>query len=94
MEKPFLQVSGNDNENVVTRVYTNHTKTVYKVFFRDMKHFGFSDMKFLLPAKSMVGNLPAEVLHQNLCRCHLELFDAFLKRKKLRQSLRAMTQLL
>ena len=82
MEKPFLQVSGKDNENVVTRVYTNHTKTVYKVFFRDMKHFGFSDMKFLLPAKSMVGKLPAEVLHQNLCRCHLELFDAFLKRKK------------
>ncbi len=82
MPKPFLQVSGKDNENVVTRVYTNHTKTVYKVLFRDMKHFGFSDMKFLLPVKSMVGKLPAQVFHENLCRCHLEFFNAFLKKTK------------
>ena len=82
MTKSFLQVSGKDNENVVTRVYTNHTKTVYKVLFRDMKHFGFSDMKFLLPAKSMAGKLPAQELHENLCRCHLEFFDAFLKKTK------------
>ena len=55
---------------------------MYKVLFRDMKHFGFSDMKFLLPAKSMVGKLPAQELHENLCRCHLEFFDAFLKKTK------------
>jgi hypothetical protein len=47
-----------------------------------MKHFGFSDMKFLLPVKSMVGKLPAQVFHENLCRCHLEFFDAFLKGTK------------
>lgn len=82
MNKPFLQVSGKDNENVVTRVYTRHTKTVYKLLFKDMKHFGFSDMKFLLQAKSMTGKLAPQIFHENLCRCHLEFFDAFLKKIK------------
>lgn len=80
--KPFMQVSCNDNEYVVTRVYTRHTKPVYKVLFRDMKHIGFADAKHMIPMKSMVGKLDPDVMHANLCKCHLEFFDAYLKRLK------------
>ena len=79
LTKPFLQVSCRDNENVVTRVYLRHTKPVWKVLFRDMKHIGFSDAKHLIPYGSMTGRLDPDLLHENLCKCHLEFFDAFLK---------------
>ena len=82
LTKPFLQISCRDNENVVTRVYLRHTQPVYKALFRDMKHIGFSDAKHLIPYGSMVGRLDADKLHENLCRCHLEFFDAYLKGTK------------
>lgn len=82
LEKPFMQISCRDNENVVTRVYLRHTKPVWKVLFRDMKHVGFSDMKHRIRFGAMVGRLDADVMHENLCRCHLEMFDAYLKKTK------------
>lgn len=82
MEKPFMQISCKDNEKVVTRTYLKHKKPVYKVVFRDMRHIGFSDMKYLVPLKAMVGKLDPDLLHDNLCEAHLEFFDAFLKAKK------------
>ena len=77
--KPFMQISCKDNEYVVTRAYIRHTKPVYKVLFRDMRHVGFSDAKHTLPFKSMIGKLDPDVMHENLCKCHLEFFDAYLK---------------
>ncbi len=82
LQKPFMQISGNDNENIVSRVYLHHSKPVYKVLFKDMKHMGFCDMKYYVPMKSTVGKLQPEAMHENLCKCHIEFFDAFLKRKK------------
>ena len=84
LEKPFMQISCKDNENLVARVYLRHTQPVWKVLFRQMKHVGFSDMKHRLRSGLLVGRLNADVLHENLCRCHLELFDAYLKRTKAR----------
>lgn len=78
-KKPFMQISCRDNENVAARVFLRHEKPVWKVLFRDMKHVGFSDMKHRLRAGAMTGKLPADVLHENLCKCHLEFFDAYLK---------------
>ncbi len=77
--KPFMQISCRDNENVAARVYVRHEKPVWKVLFRDMKHVGFSDMKHRMRAGAMTGRLPAEVMHENLCTCCLEFFDAYLK---------------
>ena len=77
--KPFLQISCRDNEKVVTRVYLRHTAPVYKVLFRDMKHMGFADAKHLIPMKSVTGKLDPDVMHENLCKCHLEFFDTYLK---------------
>ena len=85
--KPFMQISCADNEYVVTRVYIRHTKPVYKVLFKDMKHIGFADAKHNIPIKSMVGKLDPDILHENLCRCHLEFFDAYLKGIKSEPSL-------
>ena len=79
LTKPFLQLSCSDNENVVTRVYLRHTKPVYKVFVKDMKHIGFSDAKHNIPMKSVVGKLDADVAHNIVCKTHLEFFDTFLK---------------
>lgn len=78
-EKPFLQISSEDGEYIVTRVYLRHTKPVYKVLFKNIKHTGFTDAKHMLSFKSVVGKLDPEVLHENICKCHLEFFDAYLK---------------
>jgi dienelactone hydrolase len=80
--KPFMQVSCKDNENVVNRVYLRHTKPIYKVLFKDMRHMGFSDAMHNIPMKSMVGKLDPDVMHKNLCKSHLEFFDAYLKGTK------------
>ena len=77
--RPFLQISCADNENAAARAYLRHTKPIYKAVFRDMKHMGFADAKYLIPIRSSVGRLDADVLHENLCECHLAFFDAYLK---------------
>ena len=78
-----MQVSCKNNENVVNRVYIRHTEPVYKVLFRDMTHIGFADViMYILPIKLLVGKLDADVLHENLCKCHLEFFDTYLKKLK------------
>ena len=77
--KPFLQISCADNENVATRVYIRHTKPVYKALFKNMKHMGFADAKHMIPMKSVMGKLDPDLLHENLCRCHLAFFDVYLK---------------
>ena len=79
LTKPFMQISCRDNEYVAARVYLRHTAPVYKVLFRDMRHMGFADAKHLIPMKSVVGKLDPDTMHENLCRCHLEFFDAYLK---------------
>ena len=79
LTKPFLQVSCKDNQNIAARVYIRHTKPVYKVLFRDMKHIGFADSKYNVPLSSAVGKLDPDVMHENLCKCHLEFFDAYLR---------------
>ena len=77
--RPFMQISCRDNERVAARVYLRHTKPVFKVLFRQMKHMGFADAKHQIPMKSVVGRLDPDVMHEHLCRCHLVFFDAYLK---------------
>ena len=88
-KKPFMQISCRDNETVAARAYLRHEQPVWKVLFRDMKHVGFSDMKHRLRFASMAGRLPADVMHENLCGCILEFFDAYLKKIKREPDLRS-----
>ena len=87
LKKPFMQISCRSNENIVARVYIRHTEPIYKVLFRNMQHIGFSDMKHRITFSPITGGLDADIMHENLCRCHLELFDAYLKKEKARPDL-------
>ena len=80
--RPFMQISCRANEKVAAGIYLKHEQPVWKVLFRDMNHVGFSDMKHRIRFASMTGKLAPDVMHENLCKCHLEFFDAYLKRVK------------
>ena len=81
MDKPFLMIACDEYEVLSARVCCMHTAPAYKAVFRDMKHVGFSDMKFAIPKfmSGMTGKLDADLMHDNLCKCHLAFFDAHLK---------------
>lgn len=87
LNTPFMQITSEANEKLVARGYLHNSCPVYKAVFRDMKHIGFSDMKFAIKFGSMTGKLSAEEMHENLCRCHAEFFDAHLKKIKERPEL-------
>ncbi|MBO4902108.1 MAG: hypothetical protein J5518_04890 [Lachnospiraceae bacterium] len=80
MRKPFLQISCRTNFSAETRPYIDHAAVVYGALFEKMQHLGFSDMKHMVPIKALVGKLDADILHENVCRLHLYLFDTCLKK--------------
>ena len=82
LRKTFLQFSCKTNLNAETRPYIGHTKPVYSALFKNMQHIAFSDMKHMIPIKAIVGSLDPDVMHGNICKMHLELFDSYLKRTK------------
>ena len=82
MKKPFMMISCDDNKGVVSRGLIKHTERAYQVLFKDMKHVGFSDMKFFITSRFMTGALSAELMHENLCRAHLIFFDTYLKKSR------------
>ena len=70
-----------DHEVLAARVISMHSAPAYKAVFRDMKHVGFSDMKHAIPKfmSGTTGKLDADLMHENLCKCHLAFFNAHLK---------------
>lgn len=79
MTKPFCQISCKDNLNVETRPFFNTKAATYHVVFSDLKHNGFTDMKYLVPSAFMTGKMhPAEML-RHLIYCHVTFFDKYLK---------------
>ncbi len=81
MDKPFLMIACEDHEVLAARVCCMHSAPAYKAVFRDMKHVGFSDMKFAIPKfmSGTTGKLDVDLMHEKLCKCHLAFFDAHLK---------------
>ena len=82
MNKPFMQLSCEDNENIVTKGYINHTKPAYKVLFHGMKHMGFADIKYAMKPGMTAGKLDADLAHKYTCRSFLEFFDCYLRKIK------------
>lgn len=82
LRKPFAQISCKANLTAETRPYIDHTSVVYGALFKKMKHIAFSDMKHMIPVKAITGALDPDVMHENVCRIHLELFDSYLKKTK------------
>ena len=79
MEKPFCQISCIENVNVETRSLLDTVSDTYLVTFEDMKHLGFTDLKFFIPIKLLAGKLDSEEVFRHLVYCHSRFFDKYLK---------------
>ena len=79
---PFLQMNCEPNKTGVTWAFISNRKPAYHAVFRDMQHLGFSDMKFQIPLKSMVGKLEPDIAHSEMCKICLEFLDTYLKKLK------------
>ena len=79
MGKPFYQISCEDSRSTVSRVAIDNDAPVYWELFNNMKHIGFSDMIFMVPAKMVVGKMDPVKYHEYVCRIHLSMFDKYLK---------------
>lgn len=79
MKKPFCQISCRENINCETRPFFDTAADTYQVVFDDMKHLGFTDAKFFVPVKFIVGKLDAQEMFRHLAYCHITFFDKYLK---------------
>ena len=79
MDAPFLQMNCEPNKNTVTVAFLRNRNVAYHVILRDMQHIGFTDCKYMIPLKSMVGKLDPDMEHETVCRIHREFFDTYLK---------------
>lgn len=87
LTRPFLQISCQGNVKAETRAFVDHTRPVYGAVFKNMQHLGFTDMKHMMSLNLLTGKLDADVMHETLCRLHLELFDTYVKKEKDRPAL-------
>ncbi len=79
MKKPFYQIACKENWNVESGVLLRRKSVVHTAVFSNMKHLGFTDMKFFVPIKTVVGRLSPDVMHSHLLKCHLAFLDKYLK---------------
>lgn len=89
LRKPFVQMSCKTNRNAETRAFIEHTKPVFGVLFDKMQHIGFSDIKHMVPVKMVTGGLDADLMHEYVCKLHLELFDSYIKKTKTHPELKS-----
>ena len=82
MKKPFLQICSTDNYNVVTRALFNTKAPVQCEIFENLKHIGFTDAKFMIPLKMVVGKMDANEMYERLSALHLEFFEKYLSRRE------------
>ncbi len=78
MKKPFLQICCKENYNVETRSLFNTEAPVQCDIFENMKHVGFTDAKFFIPLKMVVGKMDANEMYDRLSKLHLDFFGKYL----------------
>ncbi len=83
MEKPFCQISCQENINIATRPLIGTSADTYQVIFQDAKHMDFTDTKFYISRKMLTGKIDSEELFQHLSYCHINFFDKYLKGKNI-----------
>lgn len=81
MKKPFLQLCCRENRNVELKPLFERKAPFYLASFAQMKHMGFTDIKFLLSKKMLVGTLDAEILHENVTAFYITFLEKYLKGK-------------
>lgn len=79
LNKPFFQIACRDNWSIESIVLLNRKAPVYWTVFENMKHIGFTDVKFFMKMKMLVGKMDPMKLHNNLTQCHIFFLDKYLK---------------
>ena len=79
MRTPFCQISCDDAITTETKIAINMEAPYYWEIFKGMRHQGFSDLKFFIPVKAVTGKMPAEMMHENLCKIGKSFFDKYIK---------------
>lgn len=87
MSRPFFQICSVPNVKIEMRSTFNKTAPTYFATFKDTPHIGFSDMKYFIRSSMLVGKIPGNILHENLCKAHLDFLDKYLKKKDIQISL-------
>ena len=82
IDVPFLQMNCEPNKTAVTVAFLRNRNVAYHAVLRDMQHLGFTDPKYMIPMKSMVGKLSPDIAHETVCGIHREFFDTYLKKTK------------
>lgn len=79
MKKPFLQICCKENYTGETRSLINTEAPAQCEIFEDLKHIGFTDAKFFIPLKSVVGKMDGMEMYERLSTCHKRFFETYLK---------------
>ncbi len=79
MKKPFLQICCQENYNTMTRPLFGTEAPVQCEVFEDLKHVGFTDAKFFIPLKMVVGKMDALEMYEKLSALHLDFFGNYLR---------------
>lgn len=77
MKKPFLQILG-ESYNTATKPLLDTEAPVKCEIFHDIKHSGFTDAKFFIQYKMIVGKMDACEMHRKLSSCHLQFFQKYI----------------
>lgn len=78
MKKPFLQICCKENYSTMTRPLFGTEAPVQCEVFENMKHVGFTDAKFFIPLKMVVGKMDANEMYDRLSKLHLDFFGKYL----------------
>lgn len=80
MTRPFYQICKKQNYNMETTPLFHTTAPVHYAIFENMQHNGFTDMKFFVPIRAMVGKMNGLVMYKHLSNIHIKFFDMYLKK--------------
>lgn len=78
MKKPFMHICCKENRNCGTRAIVKAEAPYRFEEFEDMKHIGFTDAKFFIPSKMVVGRMDGRKMYRRLADLHLGFFGEYL----------------
>lgn len=82
MEKPFFQICSEGNYNAETKPLLDTIAPIHLAIFKNLKHIGFTDVKFWTSSKQLVGSLNSVIMHNHLANYHVTFFNRYLKKRK------------
>lgn len=78
MKKPFLQICNSGNVSVVSKALMDTNVPIEFAIFEGITHLGFTDMKFYVRSKMMMGKMPAQEMSDRLIGLHMKFFERYL----------------